>query len=473
MSVPPAKPLSYSGEVAVPFINKTFPPTASFNKFSVPTLWVDTSAMEAYLLVSLDLGTAEWLKIGTVLGNIEGIDVDTSTPPGTDPVVPDSSFNITITGGQVASGTTANVIQTNSLAANTFTVQVQRAASSASTNSDLNGVCHFNSSHFSVDSNGFVQLLGGTQAIDQFTPDTGTSPVVPSITGNVNLVGQSTPSVSGIQITGGTNALNIAMFSPFEGDFAFTQSNAASATNRKIVVANEDITNAASNSQLIASVGGTSSGDAHSLYSIASSHAWADGPDTSDSGSLKTTYSAASSVTPSSGTTFRKMTTGGVRTLPLQAAFKVFLSTSATNITGDGTIYSFGTTGGGAVTTDFDQNSNITTPGGVTTFTAPVTGKYFFDAALNASTLDAAMTIGQAQFVSSAGHLLPFEVVNSGSARDSNNVFTFKGAAFFALTAGDTVTLQLFINGSTATAGLNGNASGLVSPSWFSGFLVV
>ena len=48
------------------------------------------------------------------------IQVDTFTAPGTNPVVPLASV-ITVTGGQVAAGTTANVIRTASLAANTFT----------------------------------------------------------------------------------------------------------------------------------------------------------------------------------------------------------------------------------------------------------------------------------------------------------------------------------------------------------------
>src|SRR5271170_6282851 len=49
---------------------------------------------------------------------IESFEVDTFTAPGTNPVVPTGLGLITITGGQVASGTTSNVIRTISLAAN-------------------------------------------------------------------------------------------------------------------------------------------------------------------------------------------------------------------------------------------------------------------------------------------------------------------------------------------------------------------
>lgn len=89
------------------------------------------------------------------------IDVDASTAPGTDPVVPNGSGNIVITGAQVAAGTVgANVIRSDSLAANSVTIEIQRSTTSATTDSTKNGVCHFDSSDFSVDSNGLVGLSG-------------------------------------------------------------------------------------------------------------------------------------------------------------------------------------------------------------------------------------------------------------------------------------------------------------------------
>jgi hypothetical protein len=87
--------------------------------------------------------------------------VDAHTAPGTDPVVPDGTGTVTITGGQVAAGTTTNVIRTDSLAANTYTIEVQRSQAVASTTIGDNGVSHFNSAQFTVDANGFVSILGG------------------------------------------------------------------------------------------------------------------------------------------------------------------------------------------------------------------------------------------------------------------------------------------------------------------------
>lgn len=93
------------------------------------------------------------------------VGVDANTAPGTNPVLPTAAGLITITGAQVASGTIgANVIRTDSLAANTYTIEIQRSAANATTDSTKNGVAHFNSAQFSVDANGFVSVIIGAFA---------------------------------------------------------------------------------------------------------------------------------------------------------------------------------------------------------------------------------------------------------------------------------------------------------------------
>ena len=85
--------------------------------------------------------------------------VDAFTAPGTNPVVPNGSGIITVTGGQVASGTVgANIIRTDSLAANTYKIEIQRSTAVPATNSANNGVSHFDSGIFTVDSNAFVSI---------------------------------------------------------------------------------------------------------------------------------------------------------------------------------------------------------------------------------------------------------------------------------------------------------------------------
>lgn len=99
--------------------------------------------------------------VGGGATGVTQIGVDTFTGPGTDPVLPDGAGLLTITGGQVATGVIgANVIRTDSLAANTFTIEIQRSTAVAAADLTKNGVSHFDSANFTVDANGFVELNG-------------------------------------------------------------------------------------------------------------------------------------------------------------------------------------------------------------------------------------------------------------------------------------------------------------------------
>lgn len=137
---------------------------------------------------------------------IDQINVDAATAPGTDPVVPSATGEITVTGGQVSSGTIgANVIRSNSLAANTYTMEVQQSGSAAAQNTTLNGVAHFNSGQFSV-SNGFVSLSGGGLAIDSVVLQTGSTPIVPDGFGQITFNGSSVAAGTNPVRTNGTAA---------------------------------------------------------------------------------------------------------------------------------------------------------------------------------------------------------------------------------------------------------------------------
>lgn len=139
------------------------------------------------------------------------IDVDAHTAPGTDPVVP-LAGNIIITGAQVASGVIgANVIRTDSLAANTVTIEIQRSTSVAATDSTKNGVSHFNSAEFSVDANGFVSLAGGGLAIDSIGTQTGTNPITPTGAGLVTINGATVLAGINPIRTNGTGANTMAV----------------------------------------------------------------------------------------------------------------------------------------------------------------------------------------------------------------------------------------------------------------------
>jgi hypothetical protein len=93
---------------------------------------------------------------------IDEIGVDAATAPGTNPVVPNGSGRVTVTGGQVAAGTIgANAIRTNSLAANTYTVQIQRSDDVASSSVNNAGISSYDTRYFDVDTNAWVQSKTG------------------------------------------------------------------------------------------------------------------------------------------------------------------------------------------------------------------------------------------------------------------------------------------------------------------------
>jgi hypothetical protein len=144
---------------------------------------------------------------------IDSVAVDANTAPGTNPVVPTALGLITVTGGQVAAGTTTNVIRTISLAANTYTVQIQRSSAQATTTIGANGVSHFNSNQFSVDANGFVSLsvTGFTSIVlrvftgpGTYTPTSGMKYcIIECVGGGGGGGGSSTCSATQVSVGGG------------------------------------------------------------------------------------------------------------------------------------------------------------------------------------------------------------------------------------------------------------------------------
>lgn len=139
--------------------------------------------------VNPDHGYLEWRTNATSIGAVTNIGVDSTTPPGTDPVVPDGSGTITLTAAQIAANSTPNAINVASLAANTVTLQIQQSGSAGAQNTALNGIAHFDSAHFTV-SNGFVSLISPGSGVDAFITDI-PGPVSPNGAGDVIITGNT------------------------------------------------------------------------------------------------------------------------------------------------------------------------------------------------------------------------------------------------------------------------------------------
>ena len=147
----------------------------------------------------------------------------------------------------------------------------------------------------------------------------------------------------------------------------------ANALNSQVANANSGATNtftvsntsdtASSAANIIASVGGSSAGDATHQAVVTGVTTWTWGVDNSDSDAWVLAASAALGTT-----NVMRSTTAGEITMPLQSAFLAYLSSTAVNASGDGTLFPVI-----ADTEVFDQNSDYNNATGV--YEAPVTSR--------------------------------------------------------------------------------------------------
>lgn len=179
-------------------------PTTNDLNWPIQKFWLNTTNNNIWFLKSFissnGVVTANWVQFNSGVNPIETFTVDAFTPPGTNPVTPDTFGNVVITGFQVAAGTTTTALRTNSLALNTYAIEIQRSQAVASTTIGDNGICHFDSASFGVDANGFVTATGNLAT--SYVEDSGTAVASGGI---LNVVGGA-----GISTSGSGNTITIA-----------------------------------------------------------------------------------------------------------------------------------------------------------------------------------------------------------------------------------------------------------------------
>ena len=119
-----------------------------------------------------------------------------------------------------------------------------------------------------------------------------------------------------------------------------------------------------------------------------------------------------------------------------RTCFSAHLGSNVTNATGAGTTWQLGTTT--ALTIDFDQGSNFNTNG---TFTAPVTGKYFFQGyALISNCSTATIFLGR---ITASGINYDFQWTRNSSSNDGY----VTSSVIVSMSANDTATFSVNVQG--------------------------
>lgn len=174
--------------------------------------------------------------------------------------------------------------------------------------------------------------------------------------------------------------------------------------------------------------------------------------------SLAHRYATTHTITASTGLV-QNITANGEITQPLQPAF-LAIGTNESNVTGNGAIHQIGSVA--AMTEIYDQNSDFVTSG---TFTAPVTGRYHFSAAVRLVGL--VSSTGSQTRLNTSNRLYVIEQ----KVPDNGTTWATGGSTYADMDASDTCVFQIQVSGETGdTVDVNGDGStGLV---YFGGKLV-
>ena len=206
-------------------------------------------------------------------------------------------------------------------------------------------------------------------------------------------------------------------------------------------------------------VGGGSAGDPTLNFNVSGVTNWEMGIDNSVSDNLTISQGTALGTND-----VWRMTTGGIRTLPLQPAFLAGANAAQNNVTGDSTAYKAQFN-----TSIFDRASNFNT--GTGEFTAPVTGIYYFVANISYINANAAHATGFVDIVTPI-NVFRGSNLNIGLTRNSANGVQLPFSCIVNLTAADVVYVNATVTGGAKVVGLQGPGAPENYCCTFAGFLI-
>jgi hypothetical protein len=268
---------------------------------------------------------------------------------------------------------------------------------------------------------------GGTAA----TTLTDHGVLVGSGTGAVNALAVGTTGELLVGVTGADPAFGVSA----NGNFTFTSSTSGS--TRSVTVSHTDNTSTSSHALVNIKTGGSGGGDPYVYFDVGATD-YAIGIDNTDSDSFKISDSSIGSID-----FMRINASSGEINFPKQPAFLAYLGTTVSNATGDGTVFTLGTTT--ALTEVYDQNLDFNTNG---TFTAPITGRYMFSAAIRVDDISPDHTLGLIQFVTSNGSYTPV-LAGYGAIATSASEVTFNCTIQCDMDQSDTTVVRIGVYNDT------------------------
>lgn len=227
-------------------------------------------------------------------------------------------------------------------------------------------------------------------------------------------------------------------------------------------VNNNETTNAGSNAQVNLYVGGVNAGDPSVFFTVPGGTGWNVGVDNSDTDSFKIT--TGTTANPSTGTLVLKATTAGEITKPLQPAFLAFQPSTATDVTGDGTVWQLGTVN---LTEVYDQNDDFNVNG---TVISQVTSKWLFTVFIQMGDLGAAHVTDNI-YLTTSNRTYYFATSNPFAVA-SGGTLTRCFSAEADMDASDTATVSLFVAGGTKTVDIFGQNT-TDARTYFSGHMML
>ena len=313
----------------------------------------------------------------------------------------------------------------------------------------------------------------GTSVIDKCTLNSGTASAISIGTGttviateivvnssNTNAItGAGTIQYGAIDFAGSSSTINTTTQTPLITKVGnLTSGPPNSGVTNTLTVSNASNT-ASSQAQVNVTVGGATSGDAYTTYTVSGVTNWSEGVDNSDSDAYVLAASNALGTT-----NVIRAATGGSINYPLQPSFLAFLSAStANNVTGDGTVF---TVICNTVTTNVGSGYS----GSTGVFTAPVTGNYLFTFSCNMQNLGAGHTNNQVRIITTGatfvGSIFGFTAAGTGTG----GTYTSSFSVICPMTATNTASFVALAQNSTKTVGIQGGSSPLIT--FVSGMLV-